>query len=472
MALFIVSVSELTDYIAEKFEKDEWLNQVAVEGELSNCKFSQGHLYFTLKDERAELKGVMYKGRASALPFIPQDGQKVIVFGQVAVYKKRGMYQIYAEVIEPLGIGALYLKFEQTKEKLRDKGYFAEERKKKLPRYPEKIGIVTSKSGAAIRDILTTIKKRWPKATLYLVPVAVQGDEAPGQIVKALNLLNRYKLCEVIILARGGGSFEELAAFNEEAVADAIFASKIPVVTGIGHETDTSIADMVADCRAPTPTGAAVEATPNLAEIWNNLREQRQKMVKALANYFRQEQKNLEFQEKRIFRAYEKLITDKSREVAEGLTRLLRSFKTTFQQEKNRLNLLKDKLILLSPYHRHKQQKEKLEELRERLFLRCAELLKRNQAVLFQQNLRLRTSVKNLVLQKNLVLSSYEERLKLLNPLKILKRGYAVVFDFEGRVVTSVNNLPERFKIKFSDGEALAKTLGKNIIKGDEKDDL
>ncbi|GAV22362.1 exodeoxyribonuclease VII large subunit [Carboxydothermus pertinax] len=472
MGLFIVSVSILTDYIAEKFEKDEFLNQVAVEGELSNCKFSQGHLYFTLKDEKAELKGVMYKGRASALPFVPQDGQKVVVFGRVAVFKRRGLYQLYAEHIEPLGLGALYLKFEQTKEKLKEKGYFDEGRKKSLPRYPEKIGIITSKTGAAIRDILTTIKKRWPKATLYLVPVTVQGEEAPGQIIKAINLLNRLNLCEIIILARGGGSFEELSAFNEETVADAIYASNIPIVTGIGHETDFSIADMVADRRAPTPTGAAVEATPNLLEIWGTLEKHRINMLKALSNYLKQEQKNLEHNEKRLMRAFEKLITDKSREVAESFTRLLKSFQTFFWQEKNRLSFLREKLFLLSPKIRYRQQQEKLCELKGRLILKSQEILKSSQKDLEQYNLRLKAALKNAASHYNLVISSYEEKLKLLNPLNVLNRGYAAIFTLDGKVITSIKGLPELFKVKFSDGEALAKTLDKNIIKGDENDDL
>ena len=472
MALFVISVSQLTEYIAEKLEKDDFLSQVAVEGELSNCKFSQGHLFFTLKDEKAELKGIMYQRRASALPFIPKDGQKVIVFGRISVYTTRGIYQLYADHIEPQGIGTLYLKHEQTKEKLVAKGYFDPARKRPLPKYPQKIGVVTSKTGAAIRDILITIKSRWPKAFLYLVPVVVQGEEAPGQIVKALNLLNRYNLCEVIILARGGGSFEELAPFSEEIVADAIYSSKIPVVTGIGHETDTSIADLVADLRAPTPTGAAVKATPNLLEISTFLKNSRTRIINAVNEVWQRETKSLNYNEQRLNRAYTKLFADKSRDTAEIFEKLLQTYKSFIKNEQNHLNLFGEKLQLLSPKVKKRQQEEKLGLLKSRLFSKTKDLFNNYNKDLSQQKYQLLVAYKNLLTNKKFNLISQQEKLQLLNPLNVLKRGYAVVFDAEGRVVTSIHSLSAEFNIKFADGEALAKTLKKNIIKDDENNDL
>src|SRR6201984_364301 len=255
-------VSELTDRIRDLLESaffDIW-----VEGEVSNCRAAQsGHLYFTLKDARAQIRCICFRDQAGGLKFHPGDGLHATVRGSISVYDVRGEYQIYVTNIEPVGLGALQLAFEQLKKRLQEEGLFDESRKKPLPVLPRCIGIVTSPTGAAIRDILRVLKRRFPNAHVRLYPVKVQGDGAAKEIATAVNYFTRAKFCAVLIVARGGGSLEDLWAFNEEVVARAIFASAIPVVSGVGHETDFSIADFAADLRAPTPPAAAVAAGPD-----------------------------------------------------------------------------------------------------------------------------------------------------------------------------------------------------------------
>ncbi len=262
----ILSVSELTRRIKGTLERD--FSSVALEGELSNFKHhSSGTLYFTIKDEQAQIQGVMWRSRAAALAFTPQDGMKIIARGRVTVYEVRGVYQIDVVDLKPLGAGELQLAFERLKEKLAAKGYFDAGRKKPVPRFPSRIGLVTSPTGAAIRDIVTVISRRWPLAELILYPVMVQGAGAAAKIARAVRDFNMWKIVDVMIVGRGGGSLEDLWAFNEELVAEAIYQSAIPVVSAVGHEIDFTISDFVADLRAPTPSAAAELVVPNRAEM-------------------------------------------------------------------------------------------------------------------------------------------------------------------------------------------------------------
>ncbi len=262
------TVSQLTGYIRRLFEDDPELGDVWVEGEVSNfSRPSSGHCYFTLKDAGAQLGCVMWRNIANAQEYLPVDGEMVLAHGRVSVYEAGGRYQLYVDEIRPAGVGDLYREFERLKARLEAEGLFAAERKRPLPRFPRCIGIVTSPTTAALRDILNILCRRYPLAEVLLAPTPVQGDEAPPQIVAALEALNARDDVDVIIVARGGGSLEELWAFNDERVARAVAASRIPVVCGVGHETDFSLADFAADVRAPTPSAAAELVAPDRAEL-------------------------------------------------------------------------------------------------------------------------------------------------------------------------------------------------------------
>ena len=261
------SVSELTAYIREIFDIDFRLQDIIVAGELSNfTRARSGHLYFTLKDERAQLKCVMWRNMADLLRFYPEDGDAVVAQGRVSVYEAGGSYQLYAESIEPLGRGDLAKAFEQLKEDLAAQGLFDAIHKRPIPEYPNKIGIVTSADAAALQDILNVLRRRWPQVSVLIAPTLVQGLEAPAKIIQALQWLDGRNDIDTIIIARGGGSMEDLWAFNDESLARVIFAAEHPIVTGIGHETDFTIADFVADLRAPTPSAAAELTVPEQAE--------------------------------------------------------------------------------------------------------------------------------------------------------------------------------------------------------------
>ena len=276
------TVGELTAHIKELLESDDALADVWVEGEVSNfSRPSSGHCYFSLKDAAARIQCVMWRNAAARLSSLPDNGQRILAHGRVSVYETQGAYQLYVDEILPAGMGDYYVQLERLKARLLAEGLFSEERKRPLPPFPRHIGIVSSPTGAALRDILHVIQRRFPCVDVTLAPAQVQGGDAPPQIVAAIESLNRRTDCDVLIVARGGGSLEELAPFNDERVARAIVASRIPVVTGIGHETDFTIADMVADRRAATPTAAAELATPDRAELTGAIRDIMQGLARA-----------------------------------------------------------------------------------------------------------------------------------------------------------------------------------------------
>ena len=264
----IFSVSELNCYVKELLDSDEILANVFVRGELSNYKiYPSGHHYFTMKDSEGALRCVMFKGSAMRLRYKPENGMGAIAFGRVSVFPRDGAYQLYVDELKPDGVGDLYYAFEQLKEKLFKAGLFDEALKKPLPDFPKKIAVITSPAGAAVQDIIRILKTRWPLAQVVIMPVRVQGEEAPGEISAAISFANECEIADVIITGRGGGSIEDLWAFNDERVARAIFASKIPIISAVGHEPDITIADFVADVRAATPSNAAEIATPDISEI-------------------------------------------------------------------------------------------------------------------------------------------------------------------------------------------------------------
>ena len=268
----ILSITQINEYIQGKMNADPMLTQVAVRGEISNYKcYPSGHHYFTLKDEASALKCVMFKGNAIALRFRPANGMKVIALGRISVYPRDGAYQLYCSAMSVDGVGDLYAAFEQLKAKLASKGLFDPEKKKKLPKYPGTIGVVTSSAGAAVHDILRILRKRYPLAQVKLLPVRVQGAEAPDEIAAAIRYANAHRLADLLIVGRGGGSLEDLWAFNDERVAYAIYESEIPIISAVGHEPDVTIADYVADLRAATPSNGAELAVPDQEALLQNL---------------------------------------------------------------------------------------------------------------------------------------------------------------------------------------------------------
>ncbi len=268
MKIEAISVTDLNRYIKEKVADDEYLKHVFVKGEISNFKHHYtGHMYFTLKDENSLIKCIMFKSYTNNLNFIPKDGMKVMVLGTVSVFERDGVYQIYCQAMQEDGMGNLHTQYEKLKNKLEQEGLFDEKYKKKIPFMPEKIGVLTSKTGSVIRDIINVSTRRNPNVYLRLLPVPVQGEGAGEKIAKGIKLMNEKKLADVIIIARGGGSLEDLWPFNEEIVARAIFESEIPVISAVGHETDFTIADFVSDLRAPTPSAAAELAVPNIIDV-------------------------------------------------------------------------------------------------------------------------------------------------------------------------------------------------------------
>ena len=279
-----ITVTQLTRYIKFQIDNDRNLNQVYLKGEISNFKaYSKGHFYFTIKDENSRINAIMFASSAKKVPFLPKDGMKVLVRGRISVFESTGNYQIYVEEMLEDGLGDLHIAFEQLKEKLEKEGLFDASHKKPVPRIPQKVGVITAPTGAAIKDILSTIKRRFPLCEVILFPSLVQGEGAKEDIVRNLEIADNYGL-DTIILGRGGGSIEDLWAFNEEMVAYAIYKAKTPIISAVGHEIDFTISDFVADLRAETPTGAAERAVPNLVDVINHMNQLQIRMNKSINN--------------------------------------------------------------------------------------------------------------------------------------------------------------------------------------------
>lgn len=292
---YIFSVTALNTYIKDLMDSDPGLAAVSVRGEVSNYKaYPSGHHYFSLKDENGALKCVMFKGNAMRLRFRPQNGMKVVAMGQVSVFPRDGVYQLYVTAMMPDGVGDLHMAFERLKEKLQGEGLFSQEHKQPLPVYPEKIALITSPVGAAVRDMIRVLGARWPMAKVCILPVRVQGAEAAGEISRAIAYANACEMADLIITGRGGGSMEDLWCFNEEIVARAIYASRIPVISAVGHEPDVTIADLVADVRAATPSNAAELAVEDQNDVYAWVQELSQRLGKQMARELRQSRERLE----------------------------------------------------------------------------------------------------------------------------------------------------------------------------------
>jgi len=347
----IFSVSDVNSYIKQLISNDGLLSGISVKGEISNFKHHYtGHMYFTIKDESSILKCVMFKTQANQLKFIPQNGNKVIVSGYISVFERDGQYQLYASDIQPDGLGALHLAFEQLKNKLQEEGLFDASKKKKLPLLPKSIGVVTSSTGAVIRDIINVTYRRHSKMKLVLYPVAVQGVQAAGQIAAAIKKLNELGQVDVIIVARGGGSLEELWAFNEEVVARSVYASKIPVISAVGHETDYTICDFVSDVRAPTPSAAAELAVPDVEVLNYKLQNYNFRMKSALIKKLNLCENQLQkIKTRPVFRQPYDRINQYRLKLDNEIKHLFRNNEVLIKDKKGQFALLAGKLDALSP---------------------------------------------------------------------------------------------------------------------------
>ena len=405
-----ITVGTLNRYLKNKFDTDPNIQSVNLKGEISNFKgHTRGHLYFTLKDEESRINAVMFSFNASKLKFVPEDGMKVLVTGKVSVYPPTGQYKIYVEEMTCDGLGNLYLMFEALKKELSEKGYFDDAHKQKIPVYPKKIGIVTAPTGAAIKDILSTIKRRYPICEPILFPCLVQGELAKDDIVRQINKAQEYDL-DVLIVGRGGGSYEDLWAFNERIVADAIFNSRIPIISAVGHEIDFTIADFVADLRAPTPTGAAEMAVPNMSDLINLINQYKVRATNNINNKIDYYTSVLD----RLSKSY--VLTNplnvyeiKEQKLSDLIDRLNNYINNKIEINKTKFNHLKDSYILSNP---------------EELF-------------------------KNKYNNYNLVIN----KLELLNPLNILSKGYSVVSSNDKIIKRSKDvNIGDKIRVRLSEG--------------------
>ncbi len=345
------SVSELTGYIRDLFAIDFRLQDVEVEGEISNfTQARSGHLYFTLKDAQAQLKCVMWRSAAEQLRILPRDGDAVVVHGRISIYEAGGIYQLYADGLQPAGRGDLALAFERLKQQLADEGLFAEAHKKPIPQFPRKIGIVTSADAAALRDILNVLARRWPLAQVLIAPTLVQGSDAPSQIVRALQWLDGRNDIDTILIARGGGSLEDLWAFNDERVARAIFAAQHPIISGVGHEVDFTITDFVADLRAPTPSAAAELATPDIAEIRPLAAALQERLATAMADQLEMKRGQVQTLLRHLGHLSPRARLDSHRQRLDMLHgRLHQTMQRRLDRQQNRLALLQAQLATVGP---------------------------------------------------------------------------------------------------------------------------
>lgn len=325
----VLSVSQLNRYIKMNFDADENLANIFISGEISNFTnhYRTGHLYFTLKDDSAAVRAVMFNSSAKRLKFMPEDGMKVIARGRVSVYEASGQYQLYVDDMQPDGVGALNLAYEQLKEKLQKEGLFSELHKKPLPPYPEKVGVITSPTGAAVRDIINVLGRRFPYAEIVFCPVLVQGEGAHLQLTDAVNLFNSERAADVIIIGRGGGSIEDLWEFNDEGLARAVYNSEIPVISAVGHETDFTICDFVADMRAPTPSAAAELAVPDANELQYALSALKNRIFLNVSSGIADRRSRLEYlTSKGVLKSPDEMLSNRSQRLDTAFSKMLSSY--------------------------------------------------------------------------------------------------------------------------------------------------
>ena len=411
-----ISVSQLTRYIKYKIDNDVNLNEVFLKGEISNFKaHSRGHFYFTLKDEGSRINAIMFASQTKKIKFVPQDGMKVLVTGKISVFEANGGYQIYVNEMLEDGVGNLYIAYEQLKKKLENEGLFNKDHKKEIPHIPKRVGVVTAPTGAAIKDIISTIKRRWPLTEIYLFPSLVQGEDAKEDIVKQIKKAENFYLpLDTLIVGRGGGSIEDLWPFNEEIVARAIYECKVPTISAVGHEIDFTIADFVADLRAPTPTGAAEMAVPQLSDMKNYLNQVNIRLNNTINNKINNNKRKLnDIMARNIFKN-PMIIYEKKELYFDGiLERLKFSLKSLTSAKEKELIKVKNSYILKNPHQLLEKKGNKYLQL--------------------------------------------VSKLETLSPLLTLQRGYTMTKK-EGKVITKSTDVKKKdiIEIVFSDGSVNA----------------
>ncbi|MCK6204489.1 exodeoxyribonuclease VII large subunit [Bacillus infantis] len=438
-----LTVGALTLYIKRKFDHDPHLQEIFVKGEISNFKrHSSGHMYFTLKDEKSRILAVMFSRSARSVKFEPENGMKVLISGEISVYEPSGQYQIYVKQMQPDGVGDLFLAFEQLKERLQKEGLFASERKRPIPKFPKTVGVITSPTGAAVRDIITTIKRRFPIANILIYPALVQGAQAAPSVAGAIELANRQAEADVLIVGRGGGSIEELWAFNEEQVARAIVGSDIPVISAVGHETDFTIADFAADHRAPTPTGAAEMAVPHIDELAERILNRQSRLIRAMRERAVLQRERLgRLQKSYAFRYPQRLYEQKLEQADKMTEQLKKSAGRLAELKSEERDRLLQRLLRNHPNDLYKEAKE--------THLRGSRALGR--------------AMKEVLTKKQKEFSGMVSTLEALSPLKIMDRGYSLAYSGEGELLKSVSQVEkgDDVQVKLADGTFNCKVTGK-----------
>ncbi|WP_152670898.1 exodeoxyribonuclease VII large subunit [Guptibacillus hwajinpoensis] len=429
-----ISVTALTRHVKRMIDNEPALQDVWLRGELSNVKLhNRGHLYFTVKDDKSRVQAVMFAGNNRHMKFKPENGMKVLIRGEISVFEPYGQYQLYAKEMQPDGIGNLYLAYEELKRKLEFEGLFSEDLKQPIPRYPTEIGVITSPTGAAIRDIFTTIKRRYPAARITVFPVLVQGNSAKSSIVQAIEMANAMNMLDVLIVGRGGGSIEELWAFNEEDVARSIARSHVPVISAVGHETDFTIADFVADLRAPTPTGAAELAVPSVVELKERLNQRVHRLMRAMREKHLSERERLSnLQKSYAFRYPDQLLRQKEQELDLQVERLQKTMKRLLVYTEERVDRNHKQLLKQHPNRLLKDSTQELNELK-------GSLQKEMQRVLHG---------------KQRDFSLFAGKLNALSPLKVMERGYSLAYK-EDELIKSVKQVQpgDVLKVEMTDGK-------------------
>lgn len=447
-----LTVTDLNYYITQKFKNDPYLHKVFLQGELSNFRFRRNsHQYFSLKDEKSKINVVMFRSYFEKIKFRPEEGMKVYVTGYVSVYSPQGSYQFYAETMEPAGLGALYEQLKQLQAKLSKEGLFDESHKKPLPRFPDKIAVVTSASGAVIHDIMVTANRRFPHAEIDLYPAQVQGDSAADSLVSAMKqIAARGDEYDVMIIGRGGGSLEDLWPFNEEKVVRQVYRMKMPVISSVGHETDTTLCDLVADKRAATPTAAAEYATPNLADELANIHQLQSRLLASVQANIRAKRDVLQrVMDSVVMREPARLYDQQIQTVDILKQRLANGMSNRLQVTSQDFNLLKQKLFSLSPDKKLQQVKQKNTFASQRLITAMQHLL---------------SNKRNLLKQRMQQLDDY-------SPLNTLGRGFTYVTNSKGETVSSIKKVKKGalLDVHFKDGTAQTKVIANKEDKKDAK---